>query len=160
MFGVIAALCSLVSKSNDNGIRTEQEFSMNRIYRESSADRCARKELASHRQRQYLYEQIKFVRLMKKLLSKIAAQDPIDEEFEQMRSKVAQLELKIERAARAKQIDCEDMLNLAKPDDDYDIKLEEFIRTTVSKSSSIDEKLSYDEKASGDCLSFHNYENK
>lgn len=151
MLGIIAALCSLISKSNEG----HQGFSTtNRIYRESSAERRARKELAANRQREHVYEQIKFVRLMKKLLEKIALQQNTnDDEFELMRSKVAQLELKIERAARTKQINCEDMLNLSKPDDDYDIRLEEFIRLTVSNSSSNDEIFSYDEKASGDYMS-------
>jgi hypothetical protein len=148
MLGLIAALNSLISKEregrealiHENFIRNGQGLSTNKIYRESSVDRRARKELAASRYKERLHQQVKFVRLMKKLLIKANQSEEIDEEFEEMRQKVAQLEFKVR-----KDMNCEDMLDLTRPDDAYDIELEEFIRTTASST-----KLNDDEKANGD----------
>jgi hypothetical protein len=175
MFGLLAALNSLPNQREgrealnyENYIRTGQGLPSTKIYRESSVDKRARKELAVIRYKERLQQQVKFVRLMKKLLIKAENETPdgeIDEELEQMRIKVAQLELKVERAAREKDISCEDMFNMDKPDDAYDIELEQMIRTTsssiptteniqskITKQSSrtINETLKEDNKASGD----------
>ena len=138
MFGLLAALSSLPKQregrealSYENYIRTGQGLSSSNIYRESSVDKQARKELAAIRYKERLQQQIKFVRLMKKLLLKISNVE-IDDELEQMRIKVAQLELKVEKSARAKDINCEDMFDMDKPDDAYDIELEQIIRTATS----------------------------
>ncbi|CAF1206670.1 unnamed protein product [Rotaria sordida] len=148
MFGLLAALNSLPKQREgrealkyENYIRTGQEFPLNRIYRESSIDKRTRKELASIRYKERLQEQIKFVRLMKKLLIKIdheTINNEIDDELEQMRNKVIQLEMKVEKAAHAKNINCEDMFNMDKPDDDYDIELEQMIRNVTLNVSTIE----------------------
>ncbi|CAF2629198.1 unnamed protein product [Rotaria sp. Silwood2] len=142
MFGLLAALSSLPKQREgrealnyENYIRTGQGFPSNKIYRESSVDKRTRKELASIRYKERLQQQVKFVRLMKKLLIKIdheTSNEEIDEELEQMRNKVVQLELKVEKVARTKDINCEDMFNMEKPDDAYDIELEHMIRNVTS----------------------------
>lgn len=159
MFGVIAALNSFFSNQREgrealiyeNYIRTGQGLLSNKIYRESSVDKQVRKELGAIRYKERLQQQVKFVRLMKKLLIKANRHGEIDEDLEQMRIKVAQLELKVERAARAKDINCEDMFNMDKPDDTYDIELEQIIRTATSNVLSTEnDKLKHDDKAGGD----------
>ncbi|CAF1148358.1 unnamed protein product [Rotaria sp. Silwood1] len=142
MFGLLAALNFLPKQREgrealkyENYIRTGQGFSSNKIYRESSVDKRIRKELAAIRYKERLQQQVKFVRLMKKLLIKIdhdRLKEEIDEELEQMRNRVAQLELKVEKVARTKDINCEDMFNMDKPDDAYDIELEQMIRNIIS----------------------------
>jgi hypothetical protein len=182
MFGLLAALNSL-SKPQDgrealnyeNYIRTGQGLPSNKIYRESSVDKQARKELAAIRYKERLQQQVKFIRLMKKLLIKAdneISYGEIDEELEQMRIKVAQLELKVEKAARAKDINCEDMFDMDKPDDAYDIELEQIIRnatsnitatenlhskTTEQTTNIINEKLEQDDKASGDNINIQSF---
>ncbi len=166
MFGVIAALNSFFSNQREgrealiyeNYIRTGQGLLSNKIYRESSVDKQVRKELGAIRYKERLQQQVKFVRLMKKLLIKANRYGEIDEDLEQMRIKVAQLELKVERAARAKDINCEDMFNMDKPNDPYDIELEQIIRIATSKIpttekfdlKTINKKLKHHDKASGD----------
>jgi hypothetical protein len=168
MFGLLAALNSLSKPQEgrealkyENYILTGQGLPSNKIYRESSVDKQARKELAAIRYKERLQQQVKFLRLMKKLLIKADKETPngeIDEELEQMRIKVAQLELKVEKAARAKDVNCEDMFNMDKPDDAYDIQLEQIIRTATSnippteniQSNIINETIEQDEKAFGD----------
>jgi hypothetical protein len=171
MLGLLAALNSLISKQcegrealiYENYIRTGQGLPSSKIYRESSVDKQARKELAAIRYKERLQQQVKFVRLMKKLLIKAdheLVNGEIDEELEQMRIKVAQLEVKVEKAACAKNINCEDMFNLDKPDDAYDIELEQIIRTATSNvtttknfdSKTTNEKLKHDDKARGDSV--------
>ena len=176
MFGLLAALNSLPKQREgrealnyENYIRTGQGVPSTKIYRESSVDKRARKELAAIRYKERIQQQVKFVRLMKKLLIKVddeTLNGEIDEELEQMRIKVAQLELKVEKSARAKDINCEDMFDMDKPDDPYDIELEQIIRTATSNATSttenipsktteqtssiLNEKLKQDDKASGD----------
>jgi len=158
MFGLLAALNFLPKQREgrealnyENYIRTGQGLPSTKIYRESSVDKRARKELAAIRYKERLQQQVKFIRLMKKLLIKVdheTLNGKIDEELEQMRIKVAQLEIKVEKSARAKDINCEDMFDMDKPDDAYDIELEQIIRTATS--SIVNEKLKQDDKASGD----------
>lgn len=141
MFAILAALTSVVKPREgrealkyENSTRCEQGISSKKIYRESSIDKKARKELAATRYKERLQQQIKLVRLMKKLLLKIdqeAYNDDKDEELNQIREKVTQIELKVEKAARAKDINCEDMFNMNKSDDAYDIELEEIIRNST-----------------------------
>lgn len=170
MFGLFAVLNTLIPKQREgrealiyeNYIRTGQGLPSSKIYRESSVDKRARKELAIIRYKERLEQQVKFVRLMKKLLIKLDNEinnGGVDEELEQMRLKVFQLERKVEKAAHAKDINCEDMFNINKPDDTYDIELEQIIRTAISHSSTkkekfdsktINEKLKHDNKISGD----------
>jgi hypothetical protein len=163
MFGFLAALYSFIPKQREgrerliyeNYIRTGQGLPKTKIYRESSVDKRTRKELAEIRYKERLQQQIKFIRLMKKLLIKANHNAEIDEELEQMRIKVSQLELKIEKAACAKNINCDDMFNMDKPDDAYDIQLETIIRnvtsnitTTTTTTENFESK--YDCKAIGD----------
>jgi len=75
MFGLFAALNSLLKPREgrealnyENYIRTGEKLPSHRIYRESSIDRQTRKELASTRSKERVEQQIKFIRLMKKLL--------------------------------------------------------------------------------------------
>ena len=161
MFGLFAALNSFIPKERqgrealiyENDIRSGHGLGRDRIYRESSADRKARKELIVIRAKERIQQQIKFVRLMKKLLIQI---EDIDEDFEQMREKVAQIEMKIEKAAREKQINCDEMFDLNKPDDDYDIQLEQLIQRVVlnetnnTDSKTVDKKWADSANASGD----------
>ena len=138
MFGLLAALNSIVTEPYgrqalhyENYIRTGQGLSQTKIYRESSADRRARKELANVRSQQRVEQQVKLIRLMKKLLIQAdqqTADGDIDEELEQMRNKVTELECKVERAAQKKQLDCSDMFDMKKPDDLYDRELEQMVR--------------------------------
>lgn len=166
MFGFLAALTSFVPKQREgrdalifeNYIRTGQGLPGNRVYRESAVDKQARKELAAIRSRERLQQQIKFVRLMKKLLIKADRDGETDEELEQMRVKVAQIEAKIEKAARAKEMSCEDMFDMDMPDDAYDIQLEQLVqRATLNvaasenvQSRTINEECRADARASGD----------
>jgi hypothetical protein len=169
MFGLLAVLNSLVPSQREghealiyeNYIRTGEGVRLNKIYRESSADKRVRKELATIRYKERLQQQVKFVRLMKKLLIKAdheKVNGEIDEELEQMRIKVTQFELKVEKAACAKDINCEDMFNMDKPNDPYDIELEQIIRTATSNIpptekfdlKATNKKLKHHDKASGD----------
>jgi hypothetical protein len=177
MFGLLAALNSLSKPQEgrealkyENYILTGQGLPSNKIYRESSVDKQARKELAAIRYKERLQQQVKFLRLMKKLLIKANEETPngeIDEELGQMRIKVAQLELKVEKAARAKDVNCEDMFNMDKPDDAYDIQLEQIIRTATSnippteniQSNIINETIEQDDKAFGDNINIQPYMN-
>ncbi len=161
MFGFFTAFNSLTSKQREgrealiyeNYIRTGQGVSRNKIYRESSADKRVRRELGAIRYKERLQQQIKLIRLMKKLLIK-----GNDEELEQIRIKVAQLELKIEKAARENDVNCEDMFDMDKPDDAYDIQLEKLIRSTILNGTgtenfqlkTVTEKSKHDTNASGD----------
>jgi hypothetical protein len=157
MFGLLAALNSLISKQREgrealiyeNYIRTGQGLLSSKIYRESSVDKLVRKKLGVIRYKERLQQQVKFVRLMKKFLIKADQEiinGEIDEELEQMRIKVAQLELKVQKSACTKNISCEDMFDMDKPDDAYDIELEQIIRTTTEKFDS----KTINDKASGD----------
>jgi hypothetical protein len=158
MFGLLAALNFLPKQREgrealnyENYIRTGQGLPSTKIYRESSVDKQARKQLAAIRYKERLQQQVKFIRLMKKLLIKVdheTLNGEIDEELEQMRIKIAQLEIKVEKSARAKDINCEDMFDMNKPDDAYDIQLEQIIRTATSNIGN--EKFKQDDKASGD----------
>jgi hypothetical protein len=162
MFGLLAALNSLPKQREgrealnyENYIRTGQGLPSTKIYRESSVDKRARKELAAIRYKERLQQQVKFVRLMKKLLIKVdheTLNGEIDEELEQMRIKVAQLEIKVEKSARAKDINCEDMFDMDKPDDAYDIELEQIIRTATSNITTTETSniVNENDKASGD----------
>ena len=160
MLGVLAALTAIHQQGEgrdalhyENYIRTGQGSPSTKIYRESSANRRARKDLAAVRYTERIREQIKFVRLMKKLLIKIDQETARDEEVEQMRTKVTELEVKVEKSARARNLPCEHMLDLDRPDDADDIELEQIIRNAtmsppLSKASR--EECQYDHKASGD----------
>jgi hypothetical protein len=69
--------------------------------------------------------------------------------------KVAEFELKIEKVARENDINCEDMFDMDKPDDVYDIQLEKLITSNVTTTenfhlNTINEKSIYDDQASGD----------
>lgn len=170
--GILAALNSLMAPRKalnyENYIHTGQGFPSNKIYCESSVDRRARKELAAVRYRERLQQQVKFARLMKKLLIEAdqeVSNGDIDDELEQMRDKFAQLQLKVEQAAHKNDINCKDMLDMHKPDDAYDIELEQIIRNaalsvastdnvyskTIEQTSNlINEKLKQTDKACGD----------
>ncbi|CAF2984041.1 unnamed protein product, partial [Rotaria socialis] len=135
MFGLLAALTSL-SKRNEgrealnyqNYTSIGQRIPPNKIYRESSADRRARQELGAIRYKQQIKQQIKFVRLMKKLLMKIDHEmfnPETDDELEEMRKKIIQIQLKVEKVARTNNINCDDMFDMHRTDDTYDTELEE-----------------------------------
>ncbi|CAF1572799.1 unnamed protein product [Adineta ricciae] len=154
MFAIIAALNIFSRKHEErealnyeNYIRTGQTVPTTKLYRESSFDRRARKELANVRRMERIQQQVKLVRLMKKLLLKIEGELP-DEIVEQIRLKIAQIEIKVAKSARAEQINCDDMLDLDKPDDDYDIEIEEMIRKAIENNDS--ESITIDNYASGD----------
>ena len=148
MFGLVAALYSLSEQREDrkalnyeNCVHTRQYLPSSKIYRESSVDKRARKEIAVIRCKERLKQQIKYVRLMKKLLIKIDREtfnEEVDEQLEKMRDKVVQLELKVGKAAIAKDIDCEDMFNMEKPDDAYDTELEQTIRGSTRNITNIE----------------------
>ncbi|CAF3342434.1 unnamed protein product [Rotaria socialis] len=141
MFGLLAALTSL-SKRNEgrealnyqNYTSIGQRIPPNKIYRESSADRRARQELGAIRYKQQIKQQIKFVRLMKKLLMKIDHEmfnPETDDELEEMRKKIIQIQLKVEKVARTNNINCDDMFDMHRTDDTYDTELEETIRNAI-----------------------------
>lgn len=134
MFGILAALTSISSEhqsrersDGDHRLRTGQGLPSTKIYRESSEEKRARKELARIRSEQRLVQQVKLVRLMKKLLRQ-ADDGNVDEELKQMAEKVRQLELKVIRIAEEKNFNADAMLDLEKPDDDDDRQLEQMIR--------------------------------
>lgn len=139
MFGLLAALNSFMPKERqgrealiyDNDIREGHGLPKHRIYRESSADKKARKELIGIRTKERIQEQMKFVRLMKKLVLQIEQSGDIDEDFEQMRRKVGQIEMKIEKTARENGINSDEMFDLNQPDDEYDIQLEQLVQRVV-----------------------------
>ncbi|CAF0793452.1 unnamed protein product [Adineta steineri] len=152
MFGLLAALNSLPQQREgrealnfENYIRTGQGLPSTKIYYESLVDKRARQELGRIRYKERIYQQIKLIRLMKKLLIKIE-HETCDEELEQMHRKITQLEIKVEKSAHAKNINCEDMFNMDKPDDPYDMELERIIRNTITEN--IDPTI--DNRASGD----------
>lgn len=165
MFGFLTAFNILIPNQREgrealiyeNYIRTGQGLPSNRIYRESSIDKRVRKELGIMRYKERLKQQVKLIRLMKKLLIKLD-HDINDDELNQIRFKVYQLECKIEKAARAKDINCEDMLNMNKPDDTDDIQLEQIIRTAILNNINKEklekkistENLENDDKTYGD----------
>ena len=145
MFGLFAAINSLWNLREgrqalhyENYIRTGQGIPPTKIYRESSSERRARKELALVRSRQRFEQQLQLVRLMKKLLARadqqIASGD-IDDELEQMRTKVTQLEVKLRNVARAKNLPCDDKLDLEKSDDADDLELEQMVREACKKEN-------------------------
>lgn len=145
MFGLFAAINSLSNLREgrqalhyENYIRTGQGLPPTKIYRESSSERRARKELALVRSRQRFEQQLKLVRLMKKLLAQAdqqLANGDIDDELEQMRTKVIHLEVKLRNAARAKNLPWEDELDLEKSDDTDDLELERMIREACNKEN-------------------------
>ncbi|UJR30794.1 hypothetical protein I4U23_018313 [Adineta vaga] len=151
MFGILAALNSILKPREgrnalnyENYIRTGQGLPSTKIYRESSLDRQARKDLATIRRKEQIKQQMKFVRLMKKLLFKIdneTSENEIDDEVEQMRLKVAELEIKVEKSALAKNMNCGDIHDMDKPDDDDDIELEEIIRKVIEDKRSNTENI-------------------
>ena len=61
---------------------------------------------------------------------------------------ITQIEIKVAKSARAEQISCDDMLDLDKPHDDYDIEIEEMIRKSIENNDS--ESITVDNYASGD----------
>ena len=145
MFGLLAAITSLPNDREgrqalhyENYIRTGQGLPATKIYRESSSERRARKELAVVRSRQRFEQQGKLVRLMKKLLIQADQQtttEDVDEELEQMRVKVTQLELKLQKTAGEKNLSCAEILDLEKPDDDDDLELEQMVREGCKKEN-------------------------
>ena len=153
MFGILAALSSLTARDHgrhalhyENYIRTGQEPPATKIYSETSAEKQARHELAAVRRKERLEQQVKFVRLMKKLLVRAdqdVADGGIDDELEQMRTKVAQIELKVGRAARHEDVNCEAMLNPDTPDDADDIELEDMIRTASANQATTETSTTY-----------------
>ena len=139
MFGILAALTSISTERSgrqaldqENYVRTGQGLPRTRIYRESSEEKRTRKELAQERSRQRLVQQVKLVRLMKKLLQQIDASEN-DKEFDEMAEKVRQLELKVIRIAEQKNFNAEVMLDLAQPDDDDDRQLEQIVRQASTR---------------------------
>ncbi|CAF1641548.1 unnamed protein product [Adineta ricciae] len=154
MFAIIAALNTFSRKHDEhealnyeNYVCTGQAVPLTKVYRESSFDRRVRKELANIRRMERIQQQVKLVRLMKKLLLKIEG-ELSDEIVEQMRLKIAQIEIKVTKSARAEQINCDDMLDLDKPDDNYDIEIEEMIRKSIENNDP--ELITVDNYASGD----------
>ena len=134
MFGILAALTSIKTErqgrqalDHENYIRTGQGLPRTRIYRESSEEKRTRKELAQIRAQQRFVQQVKLVRLMKKLRRQIDDEN-VDEEVDEMTEKVRQLELKVIHIAKQKNINVEAMLDLEKPDDDDDRQLEDIVR--------------------------------
>ena len=108
---------------------------------------------------------------MKKLLIRIdheTSKDENDDEFECMWNQIVEIEYKVRQASHMKNINCDDMLNMEKLDDSYDIELEEIIRmatinlmdrekssmkTTEKLSNMIEEKQSQQiNQATGDNL--------
>ena len=164
MFGFLAALNSFVPKERhgrealiyENDIRSGGGLPRNRIYRESSVDRKARKELIGIRRKERIQQQMKLVRLMKKLFVQIEHSGEIDAECEQMREKITQIEMKIEKTARENEMKCNDMFDLDQPDDDYDIQLEQLVRRATLnevdnfESKPVNEKPKDYTNASGD----------
>ena len=155
MFAVFTTLSSLIFKPregrqallDENAIRTGVRVATKPIDRESSEDKRVRKQLAVNRCKERIQQQVKLVRLMKKLLIKADR----DEEFESSRSKVAQIELKIAKAAREKDVNCDDMFDLDKPDDANDIQLEKLITPTDRfQLNTTNDRSIYDAQASGD----------
>lgn len=138
MFGLFAAL-SLLTKPNEgretldyeNYVRTGQGLPKNRIYRETTLEKRHREELASIRSYQRIEQQIKLIRLMKKLIRAIdqeISNEQIDEDFERMKNQVAKLQSKVERAAIRKGFDLNGIFNLDIPSRFDDAQLEESIR--------------------------------
>jgi hypothetical protein len=159
MFAFLTAFSSLISKPREgrqaliykNYIHTGEGVPRNKIYRESSEDKRVRKQFAAIRYKDRLRQQVKLVRLMKKLLIKIND----DKELEQIRKKIDQIEFKIEKAARENDVNCEDMFDMDKPDDIYDIQLEKLVISNITTTENfqlktVNEKLIYDVQASGD----------
>ncbi|CAF0849992.1 unnamed protein product [Adineta ricciae] len=139
MFAIIAALNTFSRKHDEhealnyeNYVCTGQAVPLTKVYRESSFDRRVRKELANIRRMERIQQQGELS----------------DEIVEQMRLKIAQIEIKVTKSARAEQINCDDMLDLDKPDDNYDIEIEEMIRKSIENNDP--ELITVDNYASGD----------
>lgn len=143
MFGLLAVLSSLMKPRNErealnyeNYIRSGQGFPSTRIYRESSEEKRKRKELAAQRSYQRVEQQIKLIRLMKKLLQQTEQYDrqgEIDSDFERMRHKVAELQEKIERIAQEKNFIGTELFDLEKNKQFDDVELEQFILNASMK---------------------------
>lgn len=158
MFALIAALTTIPQRREgrealhyENDVRTGHGAPSTRIYRESSAERRARKDLAAVRRMERVQQQLKFVRLMKKLLVRID-QDTVedDADVEQMRVKVGQLQVKVKKAAHDMSLACDDVLDLNRPDDAEDIALEQAIRDATASTEVQRPACADDWQAGGD----------
>ncbi|CAF0911781.1 unnamed protein product [Didymodactylos carnosus] len=152
MFAILAAISSIRGlRANPREALVHENYTcmgirrpITRIYSETLEDKAARHKLADKRRLERIHRQIKFVRLMKKLMIEVEQKERemtlnggSNLDSERLREQVKVTSEKVEMYAKRYNVPFEDDWNLNKEDDNYDRDLNAIIRKKILLSTSL-----------------------